>query len=144
MLLTLPEDVLDKVLRCLPFEDQLSIISTQKKLYRQPGVDELQAHVGVLRFHQKLQRHDFSQLKGTPRKLAVIERKDAQQELIARFDARYHIGGSKLLKIRKWLLVSLDATLRLLKYLDRPNMYVSMDDDGDVPGMSVCWRSVSS
>lgn len=136
MLLTLPDDILENVLQRLAFEDQLNLISTQKRLYRQcvVGLEQLQAHVGVYRFYQNMQRHDFSQLKGIPRKRAVAQRRDAQRELLARFDARYTSEG-KLSRIREWLLRSRDATERLLGYMDNPRMALSVEDDDEPPGL---------
>lgn len=144
MLFTLPDDILHNVLQRLPLADRLNLISTQKRLYRQPGLDELQAHIGVLRFHESMQRYDFSRLQGAPRKLAVMEREKAQQHLLFKFDARYHAArDSKLLQIRKRLIVALEVTRRLLDYMDRPNVYVSVADDS-TPGLFIRYTCLFS
>lgn len=96
-LLSLPEDLLAAVCSWLPEADVLSVMSTTKPLFRQPGVAVLQASTGIARFERvSRQQHlppGWHRDHGG-RALAASKMRDALWELLAKFDARFARHGS--------------------------------------------------
>lgn len=128
MLLDLPPELIEQVLRHLPPEDLLSFAFTSKKLVHRPSVDMLQALVGINRFHRATKKYRFSQLKYEARLDAVEERHKAVTTLLTRFHARFGHRpppGSYIDHLRTILQADVDRAHRM----NTPSMVLALADD---------------